>query len=315
MNGKKRFFIIHGWKSGPEDAWFPWLKTELEKLGGVVFTPFLPDPDKPKIELWLENVKEIIGEPDTDTFLIGHSLGAFIVLKYLEYVGSLGKKIGGAILVAGGVHREGRPHVDPELVWRGTLKMTALFSDNDYYIPLTEKDFFKENLGARVLALHNRGHFSRKEGVLQLPELLSEIKRMVYPKNRAVGALIRGLPGEEELLVFLRNYYGEKFFCLPGGSIEEGETKEGALGRELREELGIEIKNQEFIFEIDHEARKEFYFLVREWQGELQNTGMDGNAENTSTFVWKKFKDLPRLSPVYPTEGFIKILAHFKLTP
>lgn len=315
MDEKKRFIVVHGWKSGPEDAWFPWLKNELEKLGGEVFTPSLPNPDKPEIALWLENIKELVGQPNADTFLIGHSLGAFIVLKYLEYVGSLGKKVGGAILVAGGVHREGRPHVDPELVRRGTLKITALFSDNDYYIPLTEKDFFKENLGARVLTLHNRGHFSRKEGTVELPELLSEIKRTAYPKNRAVGALVRGSPGEEELLVFLRNYYEEKFFCLPGGSIEEGENKEEALGRELKEELGIDIKNQEFLFEIDHEERKEFYFLIKEWEGELQNTGADGSTENTYVLVWKKFKDLSGLSPFYPTEGYIKLLAHLKLTP
>jgi 8-oxo-dGTP pyrophosphatase MutT (NUDIX family) len=217
--------------------------------------------------------------------------------------------------VAGRVHREGRPHIDPELIRKGTSKVTALFSDNDYYIPLTEKDFFKESLGARVLVLHNRGHFSRKEKIFDLPEVLSEIKRMVYPKNRSVGVIVRGLPGAEELLVFERNYYGEKFFCLPGGNIEKGENELEALGRELQEELGIKIEKPEFLFEMDHEERKEFYFLIKEWQGSLENTQIDGNNENAYTLVWKNFKDLPGLSPFYPTESYIKLLAYFKLTP
>jgi predicted alpha/beta hydrolase family esterase len=93
MDRKKRFIIVHGWKSGPEDAWFPWLRNELESIGGTVAIPPMPHPDTPEVELWLENIKEVIGEPDKDTFLVGHSLGAFIVLKYLEFVGSIGKKI------------------------------------------------------------------------------------------------------------------------------------------------------------------------------------------------------------------------------
>ena len=27
----KRVFIIHGWEGHPENAWFPWLKKELEQ--------------------------------------------------------------------------------------------------------------------------------------------------------------------------------------------------------------------------------------------------------------------------------------------
>lgn len=314
MQSKKRFFIVHGWKSGPQDCWFPWLKNELEKKGGAVQVLSMPNPDKPEIESWLSAINDVVGEPDFATFLIGHSWGAFAIIKYVERLGGMGKKVGGMALVAGRVHKDGRTGVNPSLVRQGAEKITALFSDNDYYIPLAEKDFFKENFGARVLVLHNRGHFSRKEGTLQLHELLSEIKRMAYPKNRAVGVLVRGSPGEEELLVFLRNYYGENFFCLPGGSIEENEDKEVALERELKEELGINIKNQEFLFEIDHEERKEFYFLIKEWEGELQNTGTDGGVENTYVLVWKKFKDLSGLSPFYPTEGYIKLLAHLKLT-
>lgn len=39
----------------------------------------------------------------------------------------------------------------------------------------------------------------------------------------------------------------------PGGKREPGETYEGCLARELREELGIEVEVQELIEEVKHE--------------------------------------------------------------
>ena len=42
---KKRVFIIHGWEGYPEECWFPWLKTEIEKTGFEVVVPNMPDAD------------------------------------------------------------------------------------------------------------------------------------------------------------------------------------------------------------------------------------------------------------------------------
>ena len=38
----------------------------------------------------------------------------------------------------------------------------------------------------------------------------------------------------------------------PGGKVEEGESDEAALGRELQEELGIEVEVGEFVGEVRH---------------------------------------------------------------
>ena len=66
----------------------------------------------------------------------------------------------------------------------------------------------------------------------------------------------------------------------PGGKIGDGEEPVAALGRELDEELGIEILEQSFFMRIDHDypdrsVRIDFY-LVGRWHNTPR--GRDGQA-------------------------------------
>jgi len=62
---KKRVFIIHGWDGHPSEGWFPWLKTELEKLGFVVQVPEMPDTGEPKINEWVVKLRRMAGRTRT----------------------------------------------------------------------------------------------------------------------------------------------------------------------------------------------------------------------------------------------------------
>jgi ADP-ribose pyrophosphatase YjhB (NUDIX family) len=57
-----------------------------------------------------------------------------------------------------------------------------------------------------------------------------------YPRVRVAALLRRG----DAVLLLRQEKHGQAYWLLPGGGVEEGETLERALRRELREECDIE---------------------------------------------------------------------------
>lgn len=184
---KKKVFIIHGWDGYPEEGWFPWLKKELEQKGFEVFIPAMPNPDEPKIEEWVQFLANIVGNPDENTYFIGHSIGCQAIIRYLE---KIDKKIGGVVFVAGwfilsDMETEeekiiGKPWIETRIdfskVKTTTNNFVAIFSDDDKVIPLEEnKKLFEEKLNAKIIIEHNKGHFSGSDGVTELPMVLNSI--------------------------------------------------------------------------------------------------------------------------------------------
>ena len=60
-------------------------------------------------------------------------------------------------------------------------------------------------------------------------------------KLRVCGALKLG-----EKFLFIK-HEGSKFFCLPGGHVEQGEDSETAIKREMEEELGFPVKLEKLL--------------------------------------------------------------------
>lgn len=72
---------------------------------------------------------------------------------------------------------------------------------------------------------------------------------MIY-RNRACGAL---MDGNKVLMVYVVQPT-RKFWTLPGGGIEPGETPEQACVREFKEETGLDVYIERFLFR--YESRK-----------------------------------------------------------
>src|SRR3972149_1898835 len=180
----KRVFIIHCWGGKPKDNWYPWLKARLEEKGFQVFVPEMPDTEHPRIETWVPLLEKLVGEPDKDTYLVGHSIGCGTILRYLERNGP----IGGCMLVAGFFEITWPPPptkggkalmnswlkpADLKTIRKNAGKMVCLFSDNDPWVPVRNAELFKERLGAKTVIEHKQGHYS--DGVTTLRSALDAI--------------------------------------------------------------------------------------------------------------------------------------------
>jgi len=185
------FFIIHGVYANPDSNWFPWLKKELEAQGYEVIVPKFPTPLDQSLESWFRVFSQYENKVNEETVLIGHSLGAAFVLKYLE---KANKKIKAGFLVAGfhkllGSHYDeiNKTFVDKEFDWdkikNNCGKFFVIASDNDAYISLDISKVLANNLNAELKIIHNGGHLNKKAGYDKFPELLNLILKLTTLKN------------------------------------------------------------------------------------------------------------------------------------
>ncbi len=79
-------------------------------------------------------------------------------------------------------------------------------------------------------------------------------------RQRASAVIIK----DDHLLMVQIADRGYLWWALPGGTIEENETPEEALVRELREELTLEVKPQRRLYEVEmpYESGIDFGILV-----------------------------------------------------
>lgn len=91
------FVLLHGYKGAPHKNFFPWLKIELERRGYKVQAPTLPHTEDPKV---YEQVSYVLQNThfDSETVVLGHSLGVLVALKTLE---KLKKPVRKTVLVGG----------------------------------------------------------------------------------------------------------------------------------------------------------------------------------------------------------------------
>lgn len=189
----KEAIIVHGWEGSPEEPMHNWLKKEIEKKGYNVSVPKMPNPSAPKIKAWVGHLKKFTKLIDEDAYLIGHSVGSQAVLRYVQTL-KTNKKIKGIILIAPWMHldattieEEGeevrkiaKPWMETPINWKKVKShcknFVCIFSNNDPYVPLSDRRIFKNKLKAKVITLKNRGHFTESDNIKKLPEVLKFIK-------------------------------------------------------------------------------------------------------------------------------------------
>ena len=82
---------------------------------------------------------------------------------------------------------------------------------------------------------------------------------------RAAAILIQN----NSLALMERHRAGMHYFAFPGGGVDAGETPEQAVVREVREELGIEVRVLRLAAEVWFRGNQQFFFLVEQTGGEF----------------------------------------------
>ena len=185
----KKIFIVHRWGGSPKEPMLAWLATELKKKNYEVHSLEMPHPEEPTIDDWTAKLNEEVKNLDKDTYFIGHSIGCQTILRYLEKQKHV---CGGAVLIAGWFTLQGletkeeekiaepwlETPIDFDKILRNLPKLIAIFSDNDQFVPLDNKDIFKEKLNAEIHVEHNKGHFTESDGVTSSALIVKSLLKM-----------------------------------------------------------------------------------------------------------------------------------------
>lgn len=183
-----RIFLVHGWGGSPQIDWFPWAKKLLGEKGYEVYSPEMPEADYPKIEPWVNKLKETVGEIRSDDIFVGHSIGCQAVERYLQTL-PVNTKFDKVILIAPWVvltrktFEEMGENEDVVKSWynepidyikiRKMAKWIAVFSDDDPFVNYNDNYMvYQDKLGAKILLKKNQGHFSSEQGINRIPLLL-----------------------------------------------------------------------------------------------------------------------------------------------
>lgn len=145
---------------------------------------------------------------------------------------------------------------------------------------------------------------------------------MTNIRHRATGIIKKN----GKALLFHRIKHGHDYFMFPGGGVEDGETIEQALERELSEELELEIKKYRPLFVVENievpkwatihhdQLQNHHYFLIEDYIGVPNLGGPEKAAMNEQDqyhIVWLGQDELEDKVNIVPREGTLKLLDIF----
>jgi 8-oxo-dGTP diphosphatase len=125
-------------------------------------------------------------------------------------------------------------------------------------------------------------------------------------RNRAGVILIES--GKVALIERYRA--GSHYFVFPGGGVDEGETPEQAAVREAEEELGLQVRIQQKIIEMNFGEGHHYYFLVERVGGEFgtgtgeEYTNSDPNNPQEGIYIpiWMPMDELSQHQNIFPED-------------
>ncbi|OGZ80951.1 MAG: hypothetical protein A2312_04180 [Candidatus Staskawiczbacteria bacterium RIFOXYB2_FULL_32_9] len=186
-------FIFHGTEGYPEENWFPWMKEKLEANGCNVIVPQFPSPPvvPAKISEWFDVLEKYEKSINEDSILIGHSLGGIFTLRILE---KLNFEVRAVVFVGTPIGVKPILNYDRDSSFSGfdfdwnIIKSKAkdfivYQSDTDPYVGLENGKQLASKLNAKLTFVPNAGHFNKKAGYTEFPDLLEKLLEIIKIKK------------------------------------------------------------------------------------------------------------------------------------
>lgn len=179
--------IFHGLGSNPDQHWFSWLEKRLEEEGWEVEVPRFPTPEGQELENWLEVIDELEMKIDSETVLIGHSVGATFCLDLLDV---RDYEVAGMFLVSCFTGKLGLEDFDPlnesfaerDFDWekiRNSAAETEMFHGrDDPYVPLSNALGISEKIDAPLHVFPEGKHLNEDSGFEEFPALLRSASKL-----------------------------------------------------------------------------------------------------------------------------------------
>ncbi|MEU8517898.1 alpha/beta fold hydrolase [Kitasatospora sp. NPDC048722] len=186
--------VSHGYGASDDSVWFPYLTEQLAAVGHRVTVPRLPESDAPRREPWRKVYGEAVqaAGPAGATVLVGHSIGAVNVLRFLEqYDPEVQGVFAGVVLVAGSAHEVGYDELaeffEGGFDWarirrtaRGFRVLQAMDDPVNQPDPSEHVRLFVEGLGATGVLTATGGHFgATPDDHVEVPEAVRLVTELL----------------------------------------------------------------------------------------------------------------------------------------
>jgi len=159
---------------------------ELEKQEIYTCALSMPTPENPVCGEWVDEIsRHIERNTNNGIYLVGHSLGASAILRYLE--SAQAKPISGAVLVSGPSEKNDNRKIDSfldknfnfEKIKSNCKRFSIIHGDNDQNVPIDNAKFLSQKLNDELIIVENGGHLNGSDGWFKLPQCLEALNKIM----------------------------------------------------------------------------------------------------------------------------------------
>ncbi len=179
-----RAILIHGFNASPDMNFHPWLRDELRDRGFDVVAPTLSLRSDQELDLSsiIEEMKKQIGYVDANDIILGHSLGALLVLQYLQAVEMT--ETPRAVILVAAPWKVSKPELrslfmadlDADVTMWKAREFVVIHSKDDTLVPIDHGKKLAESLKARFVERDSDDHYMAAEYPI-LRDLIVEISQ------------------------------------------------------------------------------------------------------------------------------------------